>query len=284
MSPPSLGTQTPPSSTAGVYGHLPTSCSATWRMPVTTGAAVVVVAWLVEGVPWVTLVSEASSEVAVSSVDVVDPDAPSPSPPPPPVATMIPITATATRPARTAARIRRRRVGSSSPFVAGVVPPIPPVPPLVRRDPPSTAAGAVPSRPAAIAAPSDTACLGWLSTLTGRPVAFATSSPTRGMRELPPTSSVAVRSLGSMPALAMARIRAWTVWSSMGRISRSNSPRVRRTWVLWAGSSTGMSVDSWVERSSLAATRSRFSWASALATAGSLASSSPVDGCSSRTT
>ena len=80
-----------------------------------------------------------------------------------------------------------------------------------------------------IAAPSATSCFGWLSSASGRPNAADSISLTRGIRDEPPTSTMADRSPGSTPADSSTRRVAATVSPIAGRSMSSNSPRVSRT-------------------------------------------------------
>ena len=97
------------------------------------------------------------------------------------------------------------------------------------------------SRPAPKrAAPSATVAFGsrWIS--SGLANRSEISCAASGIRDEPPTIRIAATSDSSTPAYSMASARHVTVLASASRIMPSNSPRVRRTLVRPAGSTTGM--------------------------------------------
>ena len=112
------------------------------------------------------------------------------------------------------------------------------------------------ARAATIAAPRATACFGCVSTATGRPRPEDTSSATRGIRELPPTSSTWSTASAARPADRSARSSAVTVSASVGRIISSSSARVTRTCVCTDGSSTGTRISLSSDSPSLACVHS----------------------------
>ena len=123
-----------------------------------------------------------------------------------------------------------------------------------------------------IAAPSATSCLGWLSSASGRPNAAESISLTSGIRDEPPTSTIAATSAAPTPDASSTRRIAETVSAIAGRSMSSNSPRVSRTDRVIPGSATGTTVSTLKESTSLASTQSRRSRASAVAVAGSVSS------------
>ena len=123
-----------------------------------------------------------------------------------------------------------------------------------------------------MAAPSATSCLGWLSMASGRPKAADSISLTSGIRDDPPTSTIADRSPGSTPAGSSTRRVAATVSAIAGRSMSSNSARLSRTDVLIPGSATGTTVSVLNDSTSLASTQSRRSRASPTVVAGSVSS------------
>ena len=135
-----------------------------------------------------------------------------------------------------------------------------------------------------IAAPSATSCFGWLSSASGRPNAADSISLTSGIRDEPPTSTMADRSPGSTPAESSTRRVADTVSPIAGRSMSSNSPRVSRTEVVIPGSATGTTVSTLNDSTSLASTQSRRSRASPVAVAGSRSSSAATSGPSAART
>ena len=108
------------------------------------------------------------------------------------------------------------------------------------RAPPCAGASGAPSSAARVAAPSATAYLGCASTRVGRLSAAVIICATSGIREEPPTSSTALRSVGSTCAERSVRVSAPMVDSIWARIMSSNSPRVRRTSKCRLGRNTGM--------------------------------------------
>ena len=116
----------------------------------------------------------------------------------------------------------------------------------------STASGsgrrAAPYRDAPIAIDS----LGYGSRLIGREVASPTISATRGMRDVPPRSRTRATCSILMPAESTARSSERTVSLTCGRMSDSNSVRLRRTSVSSSCSATGISDSMSLERDSFA--------------------------------
>ncbi len=142
------------------------------------------------------------------------------------------------------------------------------------RAPPSTRASGAPSSAPTVAAPSATAYLGCASTSVGRLSAAVIICATSGIREEPPTSSTALRSVGSTRAERSVRVSAPIVDSIWARIMSSNSPRVRRTSKCRFGRNTGMDASVSIESASFAAMQSCRSRARAMPVCGLLRSSS----------
>ena len=124
-----------------------------------------------------------------------------------------------------------------------------------------------------IAAPIATSCFGWLSSASGRRKAADSISLTSGIRDDPPTSTIADTSAALTPAESSTRCMAATVSSIAGRNMSSNSPRVSRTDRLTPGSATATTVSTLNDSTSFASTQSRRRRASAVAVAGSASSS-----------
>jgi hypothetical protein len=116
-----------------------------------------------------------------------------------------------------------------------------------------------------IAAPSATSCFGWLSSASGRPNAADSISLTSGIRDEPPTSTIARHVRGADAAESSTRRIADTVSAIAGRSMSSNSPRVSRTDGVIPGSATGTTVSTLNDSTSLASTQSRRSRASPVA-------------------
>ena len=131
-----------------------------------------------------------------------------------------------------------------------------------------TSGGAYPAAPTS-AAPSAMSCLGWVSSATGRPSAPASSSATSGMRDEPPTSTIAATCSGATSAERRTRRMESIVCSRVGRTSSSKSARVRRNVVLVAPMTTGSTVSVSVDSTSLAITQSRRTRSSAATVCGS---------------
>ena len=124
-----------------------------------------------------------------------------------------------------------------------------------------------------IAAPSATSCFGWLSSASGRPNAAESIWLTSGIRDEPPTSTIADTSAAVTRQESSTRRIADTVSAIAGRSMSSNSPRVSRTEVVIPGSATGTTVSTLNDSTSLASTQSRRNRASPVAVAGSVSSS-----------
>ncbi len=130
------------------------------------------------------------------------------------------------------------------------------------------------SSEAAMAAPRAMECFGCASTATGRPSSPPTIWPIRGIRLEPPTSRI--RSMSSIvsSALPTARRIAEMASARLGRISCSNSVRVRRMSVWTFGSITGMVTSVSLDSASFALTHSARSRATEFMVLASVASSS----------
>ena len=224
--------------------------------------------------------------VAVAEVGVVDPctegsseAASSPSPPGRRRTTAAITSPTSTsRTAPTSQTGSTSRSGSSSPTRIASSGPAGVDTGRSRRDPPAEASGrAALDRGSSSdrAAPSATASFGWTSMATGRPIRWAITSPTTGMRLDPPASRTAWRSCAETAAEPSARCIAVMVRSTIGRKRSSTSDRVRRISPVRSGRSTAITTSSSVERLSLATTTSRRSRSSARRVVGSSPSTRP---------
>ncbi len=117
-------------------------------------------------------------------------------------------------------------------------------------------------------APLATTSFGWASTRTATPSRSATICGTSGMREEPPASSTALRSVGATPARPNVSVTASIVWATIGRIICSNSARVIRTDVVNPGRIAGTSAEGSDDSATLASTHWRRRLASAATPSG----------------
>ena len=113
------------------------------------------------------------------------------------------------------------------------------------------------------AAPEATTSFESKSLSTGRPRCPATISATSGIRDPPPDRMTPARSLGVMPAAAIARSTACSVSVMYGRNAVSSSSRVTRTEVSSPGMTTLTEASLLVDNSCLAAVQADRSTATA---------------------